>query len=460
VLFNSYAFLLGFLPAAILSYRLADNYPSIRTWVLVVLSLIFYAYWDVRFLPLMVASILINWWAARLFIANRNPAVLTAAIIGNLLLLGIFKYTDFFLSNLATLAGFQVEPMGLLLPLGISFFTFHHIMYLVDLQRGRAPAYPLDRYALYICFFPQAISGPLARWNEVIHQFGQRVFQPDWERRFAIGIVLIVIGLFEKVVIADTLAGATDPIYSAALIGPVPDGRAWMSLAFAFQVFFDFAGYSDIAIGLALMFAITLPRNFDAPFRATSILEFWQRWHMTLARFLRDYVFYPLSNSRIGGREHRITRLLISLLLTMALCGLWHGAGWHFILWGILQGLALAFAATWRRWLPSPPLLIGWAATVSFFVLTIIVFRAENLQAAWHLYQGLTTLPAAWHPNGRNVLILAILCAVALPPSHEICEWVSRTPSRLVAASTAVALVLLLAVIGGGQNYHFIYFQF
>jgi alginate O-acetyltransferase complex protein AlgI len=460
MLFNSYPFLFGFLPAAVLIYRLADDHPQWRTWVLVALSLVFYAYWDVRFLPLMIGSILINWWASRLYAATKRAVIIVAAIIANLVALGVFKYANFFQDNAAALLGTHFEPLRLALPLGISFFTFHHVMYLVDLKRGKAPVYPLDRYALYICFFPQAISGPLARWNEVIAQFGQKVFQPGWEQRFAAGIVFVVIGLFAKTVIADTLSSAIDPIYAQALAGPVPNGRAWMTLAFAFQVFFDFAGYSDIAIGVALMFGITLPRNFDGPFRAASILEFWQRWHMTLARFLRDYVFQPISNSGIGGRAHRVTRVLFALLITMALCGLWHGAGWHFVLWGTLQGLALAFAATWRRYLPSPPFLIGWAATVGFFIITIVVFRADNLDAAWRIYQGLSVVPESSHPEGRNALILAVICAVLLPPSHVICERLCQTPRRVVAVGAAVAAVALLAVIGGRENYQFIYFQF
>ncbi len=459
MLFNSYEFLLGFLPASLLIYSLTDHRPQLRTWVLVLLSLIFYSYWNVRFLPLMVGSVLGNWWAARLFVATRSAAVTTTAIIANLLVLGVFKYADFFSDNVSELFGLPAAHLGLVLPLGISFFTFHHIMYLVDLRRGRAPTYPLDRYALYICFFPQAISGPIARWNEVIDQFGERLFRAGWEQRFANGIVLIVVGLFEKVMIGDALGRGIDPIYQEALVQPVANGGSWMALAFAFQVFFDFAGYSDIAIGVALMFGVGLPLNFDGPFRATSILDFWRRWHMTLARFLRDYVFHPLSTSGVGGRKFRIARLLVALLVTMALCGLWHGAAWHFVLWGVLQGLALGFAATWRQWLPSPPALIGWAATVGFFIATIVVFRAGNLEAAWHVYQGLTVMPGG-HPEGRNALIAAIVCTVVLPPSHVIVERLNQVPRRLVACGAAVAAVALLLFIGNRDSFAFIYYQF
>jgi len=460
MLFNSYEFLLVFLPTAILAYGIADRYAAARMPALILLSLIFYGYWDVKFVPVMVGSILVNWLAAKLYAATKNRMIVTAAIVANLGVLGIFKYTNFLTDNLSYLSGLPIAHLQPALPLGISFFTFHHIMYLVDLRRGRAPIYPLDRYALYICFFPQAIAGPIARWNEVIHQFGQQAFAPGWERRCALGVTFIVIGLLQKVVIADPLSSALDPIYAQALTGPVPGDQAWMALAFAFQIFFDFAGYSDIAIGLALIFGVQLPRNFDAPFRSTSILELWQRWHMTLARFLRDYLFTPLSGIRIGGRRHRATRMLAALLITMMLCGLWHGAGWTYVLWGTLQGLALMLAAVWRRYLPSPPALAGWALTIGFFVFTAIIFRAGSIEAAWRIYEGLASLPTDPHPTGRNALIAAFIGAVVLPPSHEICRRLTESPRLVVAAACAFSMVAVLLMLGNRENYEFIYFQF
>jgi alginate O-acetyltransferase complex protein AlgI len=460
MLFNSYEFQLVFLPAAILIYRVADDHPPIRTWVLIALSLTFYGYWDVRFLPVMIGSILGNWWAANRYAATQNRAIIRAAIVANLAILGIFKYTNFFAGNLAALLGTPIAQIELALPLGISFFTFHHVMYFVDLGRGRAPIYPLDRYALYICFFPQAISGPLARWNEVVHQFGHRVFAPGWERRCAVGATFIVIGLAQKTLLADPLANAINPIYARAEVGPLLGGDSWMTLAFAFQVFFDFSGYSDIAIGVALIFGIELPRNFDAPFRATSMVEFWQRWHMTLARFLREYVFVPLNQFRIGGRRRRTARLLAALIITMALCGLWHGAGWNYVVWGTLQGVGIAIAAIWRIRLPPVPAVVGWAATVGFFVITIVFFRAGSLTAAWNVYQGLAILPTDLHPAGRNALIAAVFCAIALPASHEICRRLTEVPRLPVAAALGATYLAVLLVINDRQNYQCVYFQF
>jgi D-alanyl-lipoteichoic acid acyltransferase DltB (MBOAT superfamily) len=459
MLFNSFVFLFVFLPLAIIIYALADSYPRARMPVLIGLSLVFYGYWDPRFLVLIILSILANWLTARLYDKTRSGVIITLAIFGNLSVLGVFKYSAFFAQNFAAVTGFEPYSWHFALPLGISFFTFHHVMYLIDLRRGRAPIYPLDRYALYICFFPQAISGPLARWNEVMHQFGERAFGPGWERRAAEGTMFIVIGLVEKVLLSDPLAQALDPIYKQAAFGAVLNGDAWAALGFAFQVFFDFAGYSDIAIGLGLIFGVQLPHNFDAPFRTTSLLDFWQRWHMTLARFLRDYVFTPISKVDFGGRRLRIARVLLALLLTMSLCGLWHGAGWTYVIWGTLQGVGLVFAAVWRRHLTSPPPLIGWAATVAYFMLTAVVFRAPTLEAAWHIFEGLAILPGS-DLAGRNALITAAFCAIVLPPSHEIVSRLMARPCPAVAYGMAALAAFCLLELGQGISVNFIYFQF
>jgi hypothetical protein len=237
------------------------------------------------FLILLIASIVLNWLAAQSFAATKSVAIIVAAIAGNLLVLFLFKYAIFFIDNIEALFNLPITRLSVILPLGISFFTFHHIMYLVDLRRGRAQLCSLPHYALYICFFPQAIAGPLSRWSEVGRQYGKQAFAAGWEPRFARGVLYIVIGLVEKTLLADTLGRALDPIYANAANGPVNDGSAWYALAFGFQVFFDFSGYSDIAIGLGLLFGIELPENFNAPFHAASILQLWQRWHMTLSRF-------------------------------------------------------------------------------------------------------------------------------------------------------------------------------
>ena len=458
MLFNSYAFLLVFLPLALITYAFADPHPRLRMPVIIVLSLIFYGYWDVRFVPLLVLSILINWFAAKYYIQTRQGAVITAAIVLNLALLGFFKYMNFFAETL-TAFGLAVGPFAIALPLGISFFTFHHIMYLVDLRKGKAPEYPLDRYALYIAFFPQAIAGPLARWSQVMHQFGAQVYAPGWQRQFALGVTFIVIGLIEKTMLADPIAHLIDPIYVQAKAGPVPHGDAWLALGFMFQILFDFAGYSDIAIGVGLLFGVKLPYNFDAPFRSSSLQDFWQRWHMTLLTFLRDYLFHPLANARFG-RGHRLLQYFAAMILTMALCGLWHGPSWTYVLWGVIHGSALVIVSLWRRYGWPLPSLLGWALVVIFALATTPIFRAGSLEAAWHVYQGLAILPDLGLLKLATPIIISGLVAFTLPASQHIVMWINERPRTVAAAALGLAAVALLVELGDRDAYEFVYFQF
>jgi alginate O-acetyltransferase complex protein AlgI len=458
MLFNSYAFLLVFLPAAILIYRVADSYPHLRMPVLILLSLIFYGYWDVRFLPLLVGSILLNWLAAKYYIATKRGGVITAAIAANLAALAFFKYMNFFAETVTSL-GVPIGPFAIALPLGISFFTFHHIMYLVDLRRGKAPEYPLDRYALYIAFFPQAIAGPLARWHEVMHQFGRKVYAPGWQRQFAIGVTFIVLGLIQKTLLGDPIGRLIDPIYAQAKLGPVPDGQSWLALGFGFQILFDFAGYSDIAIGLGLLFGVQLPFNFNAPLRSSSIQDLWQRWHMTLMTFLRDYLFHPLANARVG-RRYRLLQHFAAMVFTMALCGLWHGPSWTFVLWGTLHGCALVIVSLWRRYGWRMPSLLGWAMTVAFALLTCVIFRASSLEAAGRIYQGLAILPDLGSVIRAAPIIVAALCAFLLPASQDIVAWLNERPRKVIAATLGLVVLAVLVELGDREAYEFVYFQF
>lgn len=460
MLFNDYPFLLVFLPAAILLYRLADPVPQLRVSVLVLLSLAFYAYGSPSFILLLIASIAINWLAALAYGRFKRPAILTLAILLNLAVLALFKYANFILANLGLVLHQPMPQLDVGLPLGISFFTFHHIMYLVDLGRGKAPLYPLDRYALYIAFFPQAIAGPLARWSEIMHQFGRQVYAPGWQRKFCIATCFIAFGLFEKVLIADSIAHLLDPVYDRAAVRALANGEAWLAFCFSFQILFDFAGYSDIAIGLGLLFGVQLPYNFNAPLRSTSIQDFWQRWHITLMLFLRDYVFYPLVNARILPRRLLPVQFFGAMLITMALCGLWHGASWTFVLWGVLHGTALVACALWRRYGPHFPSWLGWALTVLFVLATGVIFRAGSIEAAWHVFEGLLQpLPL---DRGKHLwpLIAAPLIAFLLPASQDIIAYITRRPHPWLAGLLGIGLLALLLHMGGRDLHEFVYFKF
>lgn len=460
MLFNSYAFLLVFLPAALAIYRIADAYPPARVATLVLLSFAFYSYWNPPFILLLLLSIATNWLAARAFAATRNGAIITGAIVVNLAVLAAFKYANFFADNLQVLLGRPVPHVELALPLGISFFTFHHIMYLVDLRRGRAPHYPLERYALYIAFFPQAIAGPLARWHEVMHQFGRALAAPGWQRSFALGVTFIVIGLIEKVFLGDPIGRLINPIYEQAKVGAVSGGDAWLALGFMFQILFDFAGYSDIAIGVALLFGVQLPWNFNAPLRATNLQDMWQRWHMTLLAFLRDYLFHPLTNLRIARGHWRLVQHFGAMILTMALCGLWHGASWTFVLWGTIHGCALVVVSLYRRYGARLPWLLGWAMTIAFALITCVIFRAASLEAAWRIYQGLAILPGSEGVTRAFPILIGAFCAFAFPASQDIVKWLDERPRPLVAAALGLAMVAVLVELGDQDVYEFVYFQF
>lgn len=457
MLFNSFLFLLAFLPAALILHGLAARFqPDWRLPVLLVLSVVFYGWWDVRFVPLLAGSIGLNWLLSRLFLRTRAGWLIPLAIAANLAVLAAFKYLNFFADLANLVPGVSLPHADLVLPLGISFFTFHHVMYLVDLRAGRAPPYDLVRYALYMAFFPQVLAGPLVRWREVMHQFDEAPYaRPDAAARFGRGILLLCVGLSKKVFLGDPLAGLVNPVFQAAASGAtVTMAEAWQAtLGFTFQIYFDFSGYTDMALGIALMFGILLPQNFDVPYRAVSLREFWRRWHMTLSRFLRDYLYIPL-----GGNRHGLAVQVAALFATMTLGGLWHGAGLTFVAWGAAHGVGLGAALLWRRAGLSMPAMLGWTLTFSFVVLTWVLFRASSFEAAVAIYKGLFGLAPTGSGLRWRTLALAAGAAL-LGPSAWIA--VRRVPpTQLAAVLCAVLFVVLILKIGDDANYDFIYFQF
>jgi D-alanyl-lipoteichoic acid acyltransferase DltB (MBOAT superfamily) len=416
---------------------------------------VFYGYWDWRFVPLMASSILVNFAVIRLFAPHRPRFLIPLAIAANLAVLGVFKYAGFFASLANSAFGLGLPELRLALPLGISFFTFHHIMYLTDLKAKKAPLYDLTHYGLYIAFFPQVLSGPLVRWSEVMHQFETRAFGPGWQERFGQGLLLLTFGLAKKTVFGDGLAAYANPIFALALQGtPLTVMQAWEGvLAFTFQIYFDFSGYTDMALGIARMLGINLPQNFNVPYRATSLSDFWRRWHMTLSRFLRDYLYIPL-----GGNRHGLVRQLFALFATMALGGLWHGAALTFVAWGTLHGLGLCAGLLWRKAGLSFPAPLGWLLTFLFVAFAWVLFRAPSFETAGYLYG----IMVGGAPLGTalkwRLLLPAALFAMLGPTADEIARKVR--PSRWLAAAVGIGLVLLLLKLGDEQNYEFIYFQF
>ena len=457
MLFNSFVFLFGFLPVALLLHWLTERHaPSWRLPVLLALSFVFYGWWDWRFIPLLALSIGLNWLVAESFVKTRIGSVITLAIVANLFVLALFKYLNFFADLAGMIPGLPAPKFEIALPLGISFFTFHHIMYLTDLRRGQAPRFDLVRYGLYIAFFPQVLAGPLVRWREIMHQFDERPYRrPDAVERFARGLLLLTAGLAKKVLLGDPLAEYANPVFAAAAAGQVVTmAEAWQgTLAFTFQIYFDFSGYTDMALGLALMLGIVLPQNFEAPYRAASIQDFWRRWHMTLSRFLRDYLYIALGGSRKG-----LPRQVWALFATMALGGLWHGAGLTFVAWGIAHGLALIVALFWRRAGWPMPAVLGWALTFMFVTLCWVLFRATSFEAALAIYKGLLGLAPIGSGFKWRALLPAAAFAMLGPTAWALVH--KAWPARWLAILSALLFVIILLKIGDDANYEFIYFQF
>ncbi|MFC7396637.1 MBOAT family O-acyltransferase [Chelatococcus sp. GCM10030263] len=456
MLFNSLAFLVVFLPAALALHALVERFrPDWRLPLLLALSLAFYSYWDWRFLPLMVLSIAVNWAVARLFAASGRSALIVLAITLNLAVLALFKYEDFFAGLANLLPGVSVPELSLALPLGISFFTFHHIMYLTDLKAGKTKTFDVVRYGLYIAFFPQVLAGPLVRWSEIMHQFDERPYQrSDAAERFSRGLMLLVVGLAKKILLGDQLAANADAIFAAAESGVVTVAQAWQAtLSFTFQIYFDFSGYTDMALGIALLFGIVLPQNFDRPYRAVSLQDFWRRWHMTLSRFLRDYLYIPL-----GGNRHGLKVQLLALFATMALAGLWHGAGLTFVVWGIAHGIGLCVGLMWRRAGWPMPAVLGWLLTFLFVTFAWVLFRAHSFQGALNIYQGLVGFTPLGSGIRWRAIVWAAVFAMIGPTAWTLVH--KPPPHPLLAAALAVLFVVLLLKIGDDETYEFIYFNF
>jgi D-alanyl-lipoteichoic acid acyltransferase DltB (MBOAT superfamily) len=457
MLFNSQPFILGFLPCVLAAYYAAAASRTGRQVVLVVASLVFYGGWDVRFVPLLAGLTLANWGVVRAYGRWRRDGLLVGGVAMNLAVLGVCKYANFAAGTVAALFGSVHQPWPIVLPLGISFFTFQKISYLVDLRRGDRHVYGLLEFAAFVTFFPQLIAGPLVRHNEIIPQFALPPRRPGMWENLARGAVLFTIGLTKKAAIADTLAQICDPLFAGAVHGPLNLAQAWAAAGtYTLQIYFDFSGYSDMAIGLGLMFGLRLPFNFSAPYRATSIRDFWRRWHITLSRFLRDYVYIPLGGNRRGAAMQAA-----NVVTTMLLGGLWHGAAWTFVAWGGLHGAALAANGAWVRAGWRMPALAGWVLTLLFVIAGWVLFRAPDFATAAGVLGSMAGAHGVGHMHLDNaaLVVLAVAGVLLLPPSQDLALRHLR-PAPWLAVPVGAALVFLLLLVGGRVPNEFIYFQF
>ena len=386
MLFNSYEFIFAFLPITFFIYFYLNNkrLTEVSKGFLVFSSLFFYSWWNISYLPIILSSMIFNYIMGNAL--NRDIEIenykfykkllLTLGIVLNIVLLGYFKYTDFLIDNINLLTDSNDPTLDLALPLAISFFTFQQISYLVDSYKQETKEYDFLNYALFVTFFPQLIAGPIVHHKEMMPQFFKIRNKVKNYKNISMGLFIFSIGLFKKVVIADTFAvWATQGFDVATTLNLF---EAWAtSLSYTFELYFDFSGYTDMAIGLALLFNIKLPINFNSPYKATNIQDFWKRWHITLSRFLKDYIYIPLGGNRSGE-----FRTYTNLIATFIIGGIWHGAGWTFIFWGFIHGIALVIHRAWSKLGFKLWIWLAWLITFNFINISWIFFRAKEWKDA------------------------------------------------------------------------------
>jgi alginate O-acetyltransferase complex protein AlgI len=519
MLFNSDEFLFAFLPVTLFGFYLLGTISrtSALRW-LILASLVFYAWWRPVNVLIIAPSIAVNFALARMLLRlnegegarSASKVVLLLGIAFNVAFLGFFKYTDFVSGAINDVFGANLVLRHIILPLGISFITFQKIAFLVDVQAGRVRSFTLQDYCIFVLFFPQLIAGPIVHYREMIPQFHTISCRFDKEN-VAIGLTLLFFGLFKKVVFADNIALQVTPIYEhAAAEGGTSFLLAWVAaIGFTLQIYFDFSGYTDMALGLARFFGIRLPPNFDSPLRASSIIDFWLHWHMTLTRFLTGYIYNPLTlwltRRRLsqglpgfGGRNTTVGAfvylLMFPTVITMFLSGLWHGAGYGFIVWGLLHGFYLTINHAWRlvaaRLWPHSPSYIrfmaptGWALTFVSVTVSMIFFRSPTMTSAIDLMKGIIGLNGIALPQpagdlAKIAIWISILMFVALacpntlqilaryepalgvksPPTKTVLdsfvEWKASLPWAI-----AVSAVAAIAIVSIGGPSEFLYWQF
>ncbi len=380
MLFNSYEFIFAFLPITFLVYFYLNSkkLTEASKAFLVFSSLFFYSWWNIAYLPIILVSMLFNYVVGVSLSKDKEhtkvskKALLSFGVIVNVALLAYFKYADFLIENVNLATDGHIPLLHLALPLAISFFTFQQIAYLVGSHRGETKEYDFLNYANFVTFFPQLIAGPIVHHSEMMPQFAKSRNKVKNYRNIAMGLFIFSIGLFKKVVIADTFAiWATNGFDVAEKLNLL---EAWAtSLSYTFQLYFDFSGYTDMAIGAALLFNIKLPINFNSPYKATSIQDFWRRWHITLSRFLRDYVYIPLGGNRKGS-----FKTYNNLMATFIIGGIWHGAGWTFVFWGFLHGMALVIQRAWQQLDFKMNSVLAWFITFNFVNIAWVFFRAKE----------------------------------------------------------------------------------
>ncbi|MGD6961123.1 MBOAT family O-acyltransferase [Fictibacillus phosphorivorans] len=481
MLFNSYEFIFYFLPTAFLGYFLltyAKQETTAKIW-LVGVSLYFYSFWNFNYLYLIMLSILVNYGIGTYLSNSSNvrarKIALISGIVINVLLLGYYKYTDFFLETLNSFIDNDYSLLKLALPLAISFFTFQQVAYLVDSYRLETKGYKLHDYMLFVIFFPQLIAGPIVHHREMMSQFQDATNRRIIAKNISLGLYIFAVGLFKKVMIADTFAVWANDGYARS--ADLFFFESWIvSLSYTFQLYFDFSGYCDMAMGAALLFNIKLPLNFNSPYKALNIQDFWRRWHITLSRFLTEYIYKPLGGNRISP-----SRTYINIFLIFMISGFWHGAGWTFIIWGVLHGIASVIYRWWSRRGYSMPKILAWFITFQFVNMAWVFFRAESVQQALTILKTMLgvqnfTLPVrlashvealsglSFFPERASfytslsvgLIVIALAVVIGRSNSFQMMERFRPNSYRLVF----ILLLFFVSILQLGKVTEFLYFNF
>ena len=477
MLFNSYVFMLAFLPLTLLGYFLLGRLPEripLNKLFLVLASFVFYGYNNPSYVPIIVASILVNYALSQMMLTSEKKMIrLPLMLLGLALNLGVlfyFKYHDFFAENVNRFFGTGFALYRLALPLGISFFTFQQLSYVIDSYRRSVPRYNILDYALFVTFFPQLVAGPIVLHSEIVPQFADsrnRHFNFD---HFAPGLYAFALGLFKKVIVADTFGVAVEAGYAAA--ASLNTIEAWLvAVGYTLQLYFDFSGYCDVATGVGLMFNIKIPLNFNSPYKSMNIREFWQRWHITLSRFLTNYIYFPLGGSRRG-----IARTCVNLMIVFLASGLWHGAGWLFLLWGLMHGAASVLYRLFKKQYDALHPALQWIMTFLFVVIAWVFFRATSMADALALLKSMfamdfgpirSAITSAFElPGGIRSGYNAIFTMVWYVLSLFACLGMKNTYEKTMAfkptlANALTTVLLILYVTLSLSNVSvFLYFNF
>lgn len=476
MLFNSYIFVLLFLPMCIVGYFGLNHFKHYKCalWFLLGMSLWFYGYFNPSYLGVILSSILINYFIYRLLSkidkAQVRKIIMLTGVLINISILFYFKYYDFFITNINALFRTDYVLQGIILPLGISFFTFQQLSFVMDAYHGEVKEYDFLHYASFVAFFPQLIAGPIVTHDELVPQFmdeSKKKF--DWDN-FSSGMYIFVLGLGKKVLLADTFGGAVN--YGFSNISQLNTLSAIIvMLSYTLQIYFDFSGYCDMAIGIGKILNIDLPLNFNSPYKALTITEFWDRWHMTLTRFFTKYVYIPLGGNRNGN-----IRTYVNIMIVFTISGIWHGANWTFILWGVLHGVFSVITRRFKKFFDRLHPLINWIITFSFINVTWVLFRGDTIKDALRLYRqilrfdfgGLNAgvvnvfqLPELEMIYDKSIMWMVLFFAVSvllLFGDNAYEKMKKFEPTRYNAIITITILLWCIFSFGGEST--FLYFNF